>query len=80
MDCWCPALLLPNMEPRRKLRSAEECQTPATDLLENYLSDSSVEEDGDNDQKVRETSTSKSAAASAMKPVRRMRAAVAKVT
>jgi hypothetical protein len=47
------------MEPRRKLRSIEDWQAPSADLLEAYLSDSSVEADGENDQEVREASASK---------------------
>ena len=35
------------MEPRRKLRALEDWKTLAADLLEGYLSDSSVEAYGD---------------------------------
>ena len=59
MEYWCPAPLPGGMEPRRKLRSIEDWQAPPADLLEGYLSDLSVEADGDDDPEVTVASASK---------------------
>ena len=72
MDYWCPAPLPGGMEPRRKLRSSEDWQVPPADQLEGYLSDSSVEAEGDDDPEVADVSTTK--------PTRRTCAAATKVS
>jgi hypothetical protein len=66
MQYWCPAPLPTDKEPHRKLRS-EDYQPPVTALLENYLSDSSVGADEDNDKDVGDDMTSWPEASSAAK-------------
>ena len=47
MDFWCPAPLPNDVEPSFKLRSSEDYKAPPADLVEGYLSDSSIEADED---------------------------------
>ena len=75
MDYWCPTPLPEGQEPRRKLRALEDLKAPPTELLEGYVSDSSVEADVDEDQEVEAASATKPAGAS-----RRTRATAGKVS
>ena len=59
MQYWCPTPLPAGMEPRRKLRALEDWKAPPTDLLEGYLSNSSMEADRDTDPDTTVASASK---------------------
>jgi hypothetical protein len=70
MQFWCPTPFPQGEEPRRKLRS-DKYQPPATGLLENYESDSSVEADEDIDPEVSDDATNHQEGSSAAKPRRK---------
>ena len=75
MDYWCPAPLPEGQEARRKLRTLEDLEVPPAELLEGYVSDSSVEADVDEDPEVGATSATKPTGAS-----RRTRVTAGKVS